>query len=136
LRTAGGGRASEAVTGGGVSMTQGGPLTAWICLALLECMTCNPVYRIGGMAEAIAGAGTRVPHAGNDDSSPSTASLQEVLPWGLPNVPRHPRVIGMVAMVDLAIVDLTAFCLEFIRRDRDEPIPPPRAEFQLAAAPS
>jgi len=42
-----------------------------------------------------------------------------------PNVPRRPRGIDTVAMVDLAIVDLTAFRLEFIHRDTDEPIPPP-----------
>jgi len=37
-------------------------------------------------------------------------------------------------MVDLAIKDLTVFHLEFIHRDKDEPIP--RAEYQLAAAPA
>jgi len=59
---AGGGRASEAVMGSGVSMTQGGPLTAWICLAPPEHMTRNPVYRVGSTAEAISGAGTGVTH--------------------------------------------------------------------------
>jgi len=133
LRTAGGSRVSEAVTGGCISMTQGGPLTAWICLALPEHVTRNPVYRIGGMAEAIAGAGTGSHmrgSAGNDGSGPSMASSQEALPWACPNVPRHPggSVVGIVAMVDLAIVDLMAFHLEFIQS--------PLAEYQLAAAPS
>jgi len=63
LRMAGGGRASEAVMGSGVSMTQGGPLTAWICLAPPKHMTRNPVYRIGSTAEAISRAGTGVTHA-------------------------------------------------------------------------
>jgi len=118
---AGVGSASEAVTGGGISMTKGG----WP----LDCLD------LPSPAEAIAGAGTGVTHAGNDGSGHSTASSQEALPWGPPQRPKAPPGIGMVAMVDLVIVDLTAFCLEFICRDRDEPIPP-RAEYQLAAAPS
>jgi len=72
--------------------------------------------------------------AGNDGSGPLTASLQEALPLGLPQRPKTLLGISTVVMVELAIVDLTAFRLEFIRRDRDEPIP--QAEYQLAAAPS
>jgi len=62
--------------------------------------------------------------AGNDGSSLLTASSQEALPWGPPQRPKTPRGIGMVATVDLAIMDLTAFRIEFICRDGDEPIPP------------
>ena len=74
-------------------MTQGGPLTAWICLALPEHVTRNPVYRIGGMAEAIAGAGTGSHmrgSAGNDGSGPSMASSQEALPLGPLQRPKTP----------------------------------------------
>jgi len=103
-------------------------LTAWICLAPPERMTRNPVYHVGSMAKAIAGASIGVTYA---------RVCRERWQWPFDGIfagssvlgpaqrPKTPPGIGTVAMVNLAIVDLTAF----IRRDKDEPIPPGRARY-------